>query len=93
MIRIIERTSQFKRDYKRVIKNGCNEEDFLVILKYIVAQESLPPKYRDHKLNDSKEYKNVRECHIYPDWILVYRVIESEQILELIRTGSHSDLF
>ncbi len=93
MIKLIKRTSQFKKDYKKAIKKGCNEEDFRDILKILVNQQPLPQKYRDHLLTDSKEYKNVRECHIYPDWLLVYRIEKDELILELIRTGSHSDLF
>ena len=93
MIREIKRTSQFKKDYKRAIKQGCSENDFKEVLKYLVNQEPLPEKYCDHKLTDSREYKNVRECHIWPDWLLIYRVHKSELILELIRTGSHSELF
>lgn len=93
MIKEIKRTSQFKKDYKRAIKQGCSEDDFKEVLKYLVNQEALPEKYCDHKLTDSKEYKNVRECHIWPDWLLIYRVHKSELILELIRTGSHSELF
>ena len=93
MIKEIKRTSQFKKDYKKAIKQGCNEDDFKEVLKYLVNQEPLPEKYCDHKLTNSKEYKNVRECHIWPDWLLVYRVYKSELILELIRTGSHSELF
>ena len=93
MIKEIKRTSQFKKDYKKAIKQGCNEDDFKEVLKYLVNQEPLPKKYCDHKLTNSKEYKNVRECHIWPDWLLVYRVYKSELILELIRTGSHSELF
>jgi len=93
MIKEIKRTSQFKKDYKRAIKSGCKEEDFKEVLKYLVEQKTLPEKYRDHQLSDSKDYKNVRECHIYPDWLLVYRIKKNELILELIRTGSHSELF
>ncbi|MBQ9360712.1 MAG: type II toxin-antitoxin system YafQ family toxin [Lachnospiraceae bacterium] len=93
MIKEIKRTAQFKKDYKKAIKNGCNEEDFKEALKYLVKQKPLPAIYRDHLLQDSKDYKNVRECHIYPDWLLVYRINKSELILELIRTGTHSELF
>ena len=93
MIKEIKRTSQFKKDYKKAIKSGCKEADFLEVLKYLVEQKDLPEKYRDHQLVDSKDYKNVRECHIYPDWLLVYRIHKSALILELIRTGSHSELF
>lgn len=53
----------------------------------------LPEKYRDHKLTNSKDYENVRECHIEPDWLLIYEIIGDELILNLLRTGSHSDLF
>ena len=56
-------------------------------------QVILPEIYRDHALTNSRNYKDVRECHIEPDWLLVYRVIKQELILELIRTGTHSDLF
>ena len=93
MIKEIKRTSQFKKDYKKAIKQGCNEKDFREVLEYLVAMEPLPRKYRDHPLTDSKDYKNVRECHIYPDWLLVYRIKKEELILELLRTGSHSELF
>ena len=93
MIKEIKRTTQFKKDYKKAIKNGCKEKDFKEVLKYLVEQTPLPTKYRDHGLQDSKDYKNVRECHINPDWLLIYRIQKSELILELIRTGSHSDLF
>lgn len=93
MIKEIKRTAQFKKDYKKAIRSGCKEKDFREVLKYLVNQEPLPDKYRDHKLQDSKGYKNVRECHIYPDWLLVYRIDKNKLILELIRTGSHSELF
>ena len=93
MIKEIKRTNQFKKDYKKALRNGCKEKDFLTVLQYLVEQKPLPEKYRDHSLSDSKDYKNVRECHINPDWLLVYRINKSELILELIRTGSHSELF
>ena len=92
MIKVIKRTSQFKKDYKKAIKSGCSEEDFREVLKYLVEQKPLPKHYRDHRLQDTKDYRNVRECHIYPDWLLIYRIKDSELILELIRTGSHSEL-
>lgn len=93
MIKEIKRTSQFKKDYKKAVKSGFREDDFREVLEYLVALKPLPPKYRDHHLIDSKEYKSVRECHINPDWLLVYRINKNELILELIRTGSHSELF
>ncbi|MBE5902381.1 MAG: type II toxin-antitoxin system YafQ family toxin [Lachnospiraceae bacterium] len=93
MIKEIKRTSQFKKDYKKAIKSGCKEEDFREVLEYLVEQKPLPEKYYDHKLADSRDYKNVRECHIYPDWLLVYRIYKEALILELVRTGPHSELF
>ena len=93
MIKTIKRTSQFKKDFKLALKRGCRKEDFQEILEYLVEQKPLPDKYHDHQLTDTNEYKNVRECHIYPDWLLIYRIQDKELILELIRTGTHSDLF
>ena len=93
MIKEIKRTAQFKKDYKKAVKSGCSEEAFREVLGYLVGQIPLPAKYHDHRLADSRDYKNVHECHIYPDWLLIYRIQKEELILELIRTGSHSDLF
>ena len=87
----VEYSTRFKRDYKRMMKRGCREEDFRNVLSYLIKQESLPPKYRDHELTGN--YKGFRECHINPDWLLVYEVREDELILVLVRTGIHSDLF
>lgn len=93
MIERIVRTTQFKKDYKKALKQGCKEEDFKEVLTYLVNMKPLPEKYKDHPLNDTNYYTNARECHIYPDWLLVYRIQEKELILELVRTGSHSELF
>ena len=56
-------------------------------------EQPLPERYRDHALINSRQYKDVRECHIQPDWLLIYRIVRDRLILKLIRTGSHSDLF
>jgi len=61
------------------------------VLELLVNGEKLPPKYRDHKLGG--EYLGTRECHIAPDWLLIYEVIEDELVLYLTRTGSHAKLF
>lgn len=53
----------------------------------------LPDKYKDHQLENTKEFRNVRECHIRPDWLLIYRIDKQELILLILRTGSHSDLY
>ena len=89
----IEFTGQFKRDYKLAIKRGCDEEEFKTVITLLTNEEPLPEKYSDHPLNNSRNYKDMRECHIKPDWLLIYQVRKEALILRLIRTGSHSDLF
>lgn len=89
----IEYPSIFKKDYKRAIKRGCNPEHFEHVVGLIQRRQSLPEKYHDHALLNSRNFKNVRECHIDPDWLLIYQIIEERLVLKLMRTGTHSDLF
>ena len=89
----VDTTSDFKKDYKKVIKQGKKLEKIKTVIDKLACGEKIDSKYKDHKLNDSKKYKNCRELHIEPDWLLVYRIIENELILLLLDTGSHSDLF
>ena len=89
----IEFTGQFKRDYKLALKRGCNERDLTMVVSLLASGQPLPAKYRDHALENSRNYKNVRECHIKPDWLLIYKVYSDRLVLELIRTGTHSDIF
>ena len=84
-------TATFKRDYRRVKSQGKNLAKLEMILEALQRREDLPEAARDHSLGGA--YRGHRECHIEPDWLLVYRVIKQELILELIRTGTHSDLF
>ena len=84
---------QFDKDYKRAIKRGLNPKDLRTVLDYLINQKPLPMKYKNHKLENSKDYKNMQECHINPDWLLIYTVKKDELVLELVRTGSHSDLY
>lgn len=88
-----EFTGQFKRDYKLAIKRGCNSKKLETIIELLCNEQTLPEVYKDHALTNSKNYKDMRECHIEPDWLLVYKVYQETLILKLIRTGSHSDLF
>lgn len=89
----IEFSGQFKKDYKLAIKRGCDPKRLEAVVALLAAEQPLPPSYRDHALTPSREYRNARECHIEPDWLLVYRVTRETLILTLIRTGTHSDLF
>lgn len=84
-------SNRFKKDLKLALRRGYNIELLDNVVSKIAAQEKLDEKYKDHALYG--EYSNFRECHITPDWLLVYQVIESELILLLSRTGTHSDLF
>ena len=89
----IEFTGQFKKDYKLAIKRGCDPEDLTAVITALASGEPLDARYRDHALENSRNYKGMRECHIKPDWLLIYKIYEDRLVLALIRTGSHSDLF
>ncbi len=89
----IEYQGQFKKDFKLAVKRGCDIAEFQKVISFLINEQPLPEKYRDHALTNSKEYKDVRECHIQPDWLLIYKIYNDSLILKLIRTGSHSDLF
>lgn len=84
-------SNQFKKDLKLFQKRGFNIDLLTEVVDKLANGEELPPKNRDHYL--SGEYAGYRECHIQPDWLLVYRIEESGVLLFLFRTGTHSDLF
>ena len=88
-MRTLARTNQFKRDYKKAKRRGHDISKLLEIVTRLARGEKLEARYRDHALGG--EYPDCRECHIEPDWLLIYRLTEEE--LVLIRMGSHSDLF
>jgi len=88
-IRSLARTNQFKKDYKRSLKRGYDESKLQRIVERLARGQKLEQKHRDHALIGV--YNDCRECHIGPDWLLIYRISESEVIL--IRTGTHADLF
>lgn len=87
----IKYQASFKRDYKRIKKRGYDMKLLERTIVLLAEGGSLPVEYRDHSL--SGDYAGCRECHISPDWLLVYEISEKELILYLIRTGTHSDLF
>lgn len=88
-MKAIRRTSQFKRDVKRMQRQGRELEKLKGVLETLVKGQPLAEKHRDHVLVG--QYKGTRECHIEPDWLVIYELAETEIVL--IRTGSHSDLF
>jgi len=85
----LKTTKQFDKDLKRNLKRGKSREKIFRIMQMILNQISLPPQNRDHKLQG--EWQDCRECHIEPDWLLIYRLEEDAVSFE--RNGSHSDLF
>ena len=89
----VRTTSQFKKDYKLCVKRGLKIDEFTTVIKMLRNGESLPEHYKDHQLKSSKYYKNCRELHIEPDWLLIYKYTNENVILLLVRTGSHSYLF
>ena len=88
---VIDRTSVFRRDYKRAVRRNLPMEKLQTVIALLASGEELPPKYRDHTLTGN--WKNHRECHVAPDWLLIYQIQEDVLVLELTRTGSHADLF
>ena len=89
----IRQSSQFKKDFKMCVKRGLDINEFKIVLELLQNGAILPEKYLDHPLQPSKDFKNCRELHIEPDWLLVYKYSNDNIILYLVRTGSHSDLF
>ena len=84
-------TATFKKDYKLAMKRGYDMDAIDQVIRLLAAEETLPPQYRDHAL--SGVWKGFRECHILPDWLLIYSVQSQVLTLTLARTGTHSDLF
>ena len=82
-------TTEFKKDFKRQKKRGKPLEKIQAVMKSLVEGKALEPRYRDHVLVGN--YNGRRECHIEPDWLLIYKKTKTSIIFE--RTGTHSDLF
>ena len=87
----IHYTNLFKKQRKALVKRGYDVSKLDDVIKMLANGEALPPKYNDHALHGKR--KNQRDCHIQPDWILIYEIREEQLILLLCETGTHSDLF
>lgn len=81
----------FKKDYKRIKKRGYDVRLLENVIEMLAMKQELPKQYKDHNLVGN--YLGCRECHITPDWLLVYEINEEELVLYLTRTGTHSDIF
>lgn len=84
-------TTRMKRDLKLMKKRGKDIFKLETVLDILLSGKDLPEQYKDHQLKG--EMREFRECHIEPDWLLVYRKVDSELILYATATGSHADLF
>lgn len=87
----VKPTTQFRKDYKRSMKRGMKIELLDQIIASLAMGEPLPEKNKDHEL--SGDWIGHRECHIQPDWLLIYRIEDDVLVLTLARNGTHSDLF
>jgi mRNA interferase YafQ len=88
-MRTIRYLGQFKKDAKLAAKRGFDIKKLRAVIEKLVNEEELEPRYKDHPLQG--KFTGARDCHIGPDWILIYAIVEDE--LRLIRTGTHVDLF
>lgn len=84
-------STRFQKDVKLANRRGYKMSLLTDTIKILAAGETLPPTYKDHPLTG--DYNGCRECHITPDWLLIYEINGGELILYLTRTGTHSDLF
>lgn len=84
-------SNQFRKDLKLAQKRGYDMGKIKIVIASLAEGKALDPKYRDHLLTG--DYSGYRECHIQPDWLLVYQKNDNKLILLLVRTGTHSDLF
>lgn len=87
----IKYETTFKKDFKRIVRRGYDIHLLEEVIEILADGQHLPPKYKDHCLTGN--YSDCRECHITPDWLLIYQINDNELILYLTRTGTHSDLF
>ena len=85
----LSQTSQFKKDIKKQLRKGKNQQKLLAVIELLLSENPLPEKNKDHPLKGN--WKGRRDCHIEPDWVLIYKISKDELLLE--RTGIHSDLF
>ena len=84
-------TRQFEGDYRLMVKRGKNIGKLNTLMRQLVSQQPLESRYHDHALTGN--LKGHRDCHIEPDWLLLYRIDRDVQEIIFIRTGSHADLF
>lgn len=90
-MRTFSRTSQFKKDVKRADKRGKNLPKLRAVMERLIGGGLLPPEFKDHPLRGN--FAGSRDCHIEPDWVLIYTLTDKDTHVRFERTGTHSDLF
>ncbi|QQO77445.1 type II toxin-antitoxin system YafQ family toxin [Actinomyces sp. HMT897] len=83
-------SSKCRKDLKRARRRGLDMDAFFAVVEMLRRRETLPVRYRDHALTADRA--GLRDCHIRPDWVLIYQIRETELVLVLVETGSHADL-
>ena len=91
MLYNVKTTGKFDHDIKLAKKRGLDENELFAVVKKLAEGESLPRKNHDHALKG--DFKGKRECHINPDWLLIYKKEVTIQLITLVRTGTHADLY
>lgn len=89
----VKYSSDFKKCLKKVTKQGKDIDKLMAIITSLANKEKLDPKFRNHKFSNDGYFSDCYECHIEPDWLLVYKYFDDELVLLLVTTGNHSDLF
>jgi mRNA interferase YafQ len=90
-VRTFSRTSQFKKDVKRAGKRGEDLTKLREVMELLIEGKPLPPEFKDHPMRGN--FAGSRDCHIEPDWVLIYTLAEKDTHVRFERTGTHSDLF
>ena len=90
-MRTFSRTTQFKKDVKRADKRGKDLARLKTVIDLLIDGNALPPEYKDHPLRGN--FAGSRDCHVEPDWVLIYTLTENNSHVCFERTGTHSDLF
>ena len=89
----VDYTINFKKQYKKIKKQGKDLSKLYKIIEKLANGEKLESRYKNHNLIKNKLYKDCKECYIEPDWLLIYKIKNNELILLLSATGTHSELF
>ena len=88
----IKYSKLFKKSLKRVLKQGKDLDKLLEVVDMLSKSQKLDLKYKDHALYNDKKFNDCRDCHIEPDWVLIYKYLKDDIVLLLVDTGSHSEV-